>query len=233
MHSDGQVLVIVPAFNEELSISSVVTELVSNGFTVLVVDDKSTDNTAQIAERCGAMVVRLSVNLGVGGALRTGFRFAVEHGYHRVVQVDGDGQHPVRQIPDLLKAAAAYGAHLVIGSRYLSSESTLLPSQTRKFAMRILALVSSRASGTSITDSTSGFRTIAEPLLSEFADSFPRHYLGDTFEAVVRAGRSGYRIIEIPAALRPRQFGQPTVGTARGIILVARTLIVALLGLRL
>jgi len=224
-------LVIVPAFNEQETIQQVVREIRAEQFDVLVVDDGSTDHTADRAESAGATVLRLPLNLGVGGALRAGFRFAVDHHYVAVVQVDADGQHPGSQIRDLISAAEQHHAHLVIGSRYLSPHATLVPSASRRLAMRLLGKVVSRAVGHIITDSTSGFRIICEPLLSEFAREFPIYYLGDTYEATVGAARAGYQVAEIPAALQPRLHGTSSIGSLQAPLLIAKVLIVSLLRL--
>lgn len=224
-------LVIVPALNEQESIQQVVSAIRAEQFDVLVVDDGSTDDTAHRAESSGATVLRLPVNLGVGGALRAGFRFAVENNYAAVVQVDADGQHPANQIRDLIAAADQFNAHLVIGSRYLSPDSTLTPTASRRLAMRLLSKVMSRYAGHTITDSTSGFRIICEPLLSEFAHEFPSYYLGDTYEATLVAVRARYQTVEVPASLRPREHGLPSAGTLRSMVLIAKVLIVTLLRL--
>ena len=225
----GPLLVVVPALNEGASIGKVVKEVSITGLDVLVVDDGSTDETSVRAETAGAKVLRLPMNLGVGGALQVGFRYAVDHGYEAVIQVDGDGQHPVQDIGRLIKAATETGSHLVIGSRYLSSVATLKPTAPRRLAMRILSVVISRVAGTPITDSTSGFRIIRQPLLSRFAEDFPTYYLGDTFEATVRAARFGFRIAEVPAALRERKFGRSSTKSTRAIFLVGKVVLATLL----
>jgi len=217
-------LVVVPALNEQETIQQVVREIRVEQFDVLVVDDGSVDDTAHRAEEAGALVLRLAVNLGVGGALRAGFRFAVDHRYAAVVQVDADGQHPVSQIHDLVAAVKQLNAHLVVGSRYLSPDSTLIPNTTRRLAMRMLSFVASRANGRTITDSTSGFRIICDPLLSEFAREFPSYYLGDTFESVIAASRAGYQVSEIPAALRHRRSGVSSVKSLQAVLLILKVL---------
>jgi len=225
-------LVIVPALNEQETIQQVVREIRAEQFDVLVVDDGSTDDTAQRAEAVGATVLRLPLNLGVGGALRAGFRFAVDHDYPAVVQVDADGQHPANQIRNLIAAATQLNAHLVIGSRYLSPDATLIQTASRRLAMRLLSKVMSHAVGHTITDSTSGFRIICEPLLSEFAHDFPAYYLGDTYEATVAAARARYRVVEIPAALGNRNHGVSSASTMQAIVLIAKVLIVTVLRLQ-
>lgn len=229
--SKENLLVIVPAFNEAGSIEEVLVELKSFGYNVLVVSDGSKDATPDIARALGVRVLELPLNLGVGGALRAGFRYAVKEKYAAVVQVDADGQHPADQIKDLITAANINQADLVIGSRFLSAGTSMEVGVTRRLVMRVLARSSSRATGINITDTTSGFRIICEPLLTRFAISFPTNYLGDTYEAVVAAGRSGYKVIEIPAALRERTSGESTASIAQSVRFTVKGLIVAALRL--
>ena len=224
-------LVIVPAFNEAGSISDVLTELKSFNYQVLVVSDGSSDATSDIARNIGVRVLDLPLNLGVGGALRAGFRFAVKEKYTAIVQIDADGQHPAGEIENLIAAANSNQAQLVIGSRFLSDGTSMKVGITRRLVMRILSSSSSRATGTNITDTTSGFRIICEPLLTKYAMSFPTNYLGDTYEAVVAAGRSGYKVIEIPAAMRERTSGESTASIAQSVRFTVKGLIVALLRL--
>lgn len=224
-------LAVVPAFNESATVGTVIHELRTEGLSVLVVDDCSTDDTSLVAQESGATVLRLPLNLGVGGALRAGFRFAVDNGYTAVVQVDADGQHPTHQISDLEKAAAAESAHLVIGSRYLSEAATLTPSNSRRSVMKLLGWLVTGAVGRRITDSTSGFRLICEPLLSEFAAEFPSYYLGDTYEATITAARAGFKVVEVPAALRPRTAGASSATRIRAVTLIVKVLVVTVLRL--
>jgi glycosyltransferase involved in cell wall biosynthesis len=229
--SKENLLVIVPAFNEAGSIAEVLMELQPFGYNVLVVSDGSKDATPDIARALGVRVLELPLNLGVGGALRAGFRYAVKERYRAVVQVDADGQHPADEIADLVAAANENGAHLVIGSRFLSEATSMEVGITRRLVMRILARSSSKATGINITDTTSGFRIICEPLLTKYAISFPTNYLGDTYEAVVAAGRSGYKVIEIPAALRERTSGESTASISQSVRFTVKGLVVAALRL--
>lgn len=202
-------LVVVPAFEEAACISDVVADVLAAGFRCLVVDDGSTDQTQSLARAAGAVVVRLPINLGVGGALRAGFRYAIEHGFTCVVQVDADGQHIAEHITELLRALQERDLDMVIGSRFADGGYHDM-SATRRRCIHLLATVIARSGGTRITDPTSGFRAIRSPLLNAFAHDFPHHYLGDTFEAVLVASRRGYRIGEIPVSMRQRQGGRPS-----------------------
>jgi glycosyltransferase involved in cell wall biosynthesis len=208
LRTDG-VLVVIPAYNERDCIADVVDDVKGAGYACLVVDDGSRDDTATIAARHGAAVVRLPINLGVGGALRTGFRYAVDHGHHTVVQVDADGQHVTEHVRHLLDALDDGDRDMVIGSRFLG-EGRYRMRSVRMLCVRLLRLVIRVSGGVRISDPTSGFRAIRRPLLDAFAADFPAHYLGDTFEAVLVAARRGYRLGEIPVEMRERQGGRPS-----------------------
>ena len=224
-------LVLIPALNEQATIREVVLEVMNHGFDVVVINDGSGDKTAEFARAAGATVLNLRVNLGVGGALRCGFRYAVNNGYRSVVQCDADGQHPISHIQKLIDVSNQTSSHLVIGSRFRYEEILMTVPRHRRFAMWLLGVIASRACQTKITDSTSGFRLISEPLLSQFAKNFPSHFLGDTFEANVVAGRSGYKVKEVAAPISNRKAGVSSTGSGRSIILIARSILVVLFNL--
>jgi glycosyltransferase involved in cell wall biosynthesis len=224
-------LVIVPAWNEESTVGAVVAGIRATGYEVLVIDDGSTDATAVAARSAGAVVVRLPFNLGVGGALRCGFRYAVSHGYDQVVQCDADGQHPPSHIDALVREQARTGAHMLLGSRYHPEADGFSIGFVRRTVQRLLARSASKATGTPIHDVTSGFRVISQPLLGAFAREFPAHYLGDTYEAVTTAGRAGYCIVETPVGMLQREHGASSASpiaaarfTARALLVVATRL---------
>ena len=227
-----RVLVIVPAWNEELSVGGVVRDLVAVGYEVLVVDDGSSDETKTNAAQAGAIVTSLPFNLGVGAALRCGFKYAVRHGFGTVVQCDADGQHPVDQIVQLLDAAATSGADMLIGSRFLDRDAEVMQlSLIRRLAMRVLAHSASRAAGRKVTDSTSGFRVIRSPLLEQLARHLPAYHFGDTFESVIAAGSAGYRIEEVPAALVVRSHGSSSAGPLKATKFSVKAVLTAALGI--
>jgi glycosyltransferase involved in cell wall biosynthesis len=227
----SEVLVVVPALNEAASIASVVSDIQGHGFKLVVVDDGSHDNTSEVARAAGADVISLPFNAGVGGALRCGFRYAVEHGYQAIIQCDADGQHHAYHLDDLVNASNSLNADMVIGSRFLSSENMLKPSRFRLVAMWWLAKIASRAAKHEITDSTSGFRLIKQPLLGKLSKSLPAYYLGDTFETVVVSGRVGYMVREIGVAMAPRSSGESTSSNWQSVALIGKALTVTIFGL--
>jgi glycosyltransferase involved in cell wall biosynthesis len=225
-----KVVIVIPAFDEEACIGEVVTEVRAGGYECVVVDDASNDRTAEIAEQAGATVIRLPINLGVGGALRAGFRYAVGNRADTVVQVDGDGQHPIDQIEALLKHLDAGDFDMVVGSRFAPGGVASPQSKLRRSAIGVLSTTLRRRGGVTISDPTSGFRVIREPLLSAFAHNFPPHYLGDTFEALLVAGRRGYRITEIAVEMQARQGGQPSAALPASMQAMLRALTVPFTG---
>jgi len=231
MTRPSRVLIVVPAWNEEASIANVIHEVRRTvlGADVLVVDDGSTDQTWARATEAGAIVGRLPYNLGVGGAMRLGFRYAVDRNYDAVVQIDGDGQHDPAFIPQLLERIAD-GADLVIGARFAGVGE--YPSRgPRRWAMAVLSLVLSRLAGTKLTDTTSGMRAMSRPLFELFAWHYPVEYLGDTVEALAMAARRGFRIEQEPVAMRVRTTGKPSHAIGKSTVYLARALVVLLLAL--
>lgn len=227
--TDRDVLVLIPAFNEEASIGNVISDVLYHGYQLLVISDGSSDNTVEVARSFGVPVLKFSSNLGVGAALRAGFRHANVEGFQHVVQVDADGQHDASQIINLVSEAKRGNFHLVIGSRFRSSETSMKVSVTRRLAMWTLASLASRACGTKITDASSGFRCISQPLLGEFARNFPSSYLGDTYEALISAGLGGYRITEVAASMSARQVGTSSASQIRAFGLTVRAALVGML----
>jgi len=224
------VLVVVPAYNEQACIADVIAAIADAGYDLVVVDDASVDRTVAVAREAGAVVVSLPINLGVGGALRTGWRYAVSHGYDVAVQVDGDGQHPVTHIGQLLSALDEQQLDMVVGSRFADGGSHEGVSRMRRACMHLLSRILRRSARVTLSDPTSGFRAIRSPLLAEFADEFPHHYLGDTFEAELVAGRRGYRLGEIAIPMRSRQGGQPSADVFASARSMVRAVVVLVTG---
>lgn len=217
----SQTLIVLPAFNEEETVANIVGEVFSvlPGVTCLVVDDGSRDRTFQRALDAGATVLRLPFNLGVGGAMRAGFRYALAHGFRAVVQVDADGQHDPRSVPPLLDALEE--ADLVLGARF-SGAGNYAVKGPRKWAMRALSAIVSRIAGTSLNDTTSGLKASGYRAIRLFAEHYPAEYLGDTVEALVIAARSGCVIRQLPVEMRVRAGGVPSHNPVKSAVYLAR-----------
>ena len=224
----ARTLVILPALNEEAALSAVLKELAVTcpQLDVLVVDDGSTDRTAEVARAEGVPVAVLPFNLGVGGALQTGFRYAVTHGYGRAIQFDADGQHDPSQVPALL-AALDEGADLVIGSRFAAPDagSKYDVGRLRGGAMGVLRMAVRLLSGRRFTDTSSGFRAFSAPLLQFYAAEYPNEYLGDTVEALLLACQAGFRVVEVPVSMRVRAAGTPSTQNLKLIYHYLRALL--------
>jgi glycosyltransferase involved in cell wall biosynthesis len=166
----------------------------------------------------------MPVNLGIGGALRCGFRWALDSGYDTVVQVDGDGQHDPGQVDVLLDALRDSQADMVVGSRFADGAGHYPVSMLRRLGMRTLSARVRRVAGVRILDSSSGFRAIRRPLLDRFAADYPVEYL-DSVEALIEAGRAGARIVEQPITMSPRAHGRGRAGSIASLWYVLRVLV--------
>lgn len=220
----------MPAWNEEGVIAVVIAELrqVAPMVDVLVIDDGSVDKTVEAAASAGVPVVRLPFNLGVGGAMRTGFLYADRNGYDGVVQLDSDGQHDPALIPVLLDALDE--ADVVVGSRFAGTHH-YQAGGLRRLAMRMLAGVLSRLCRTRLSDVTSGFRAAGPRAVPLFARAYPTEYLGDTVESLVLAKKAGLVVREVPVAMRPRAGGSPSQSPIRAAVYLARAALVLVLAL--
>jgi len=218
---DPSVLVVIPALNEEETVADVVRDVNAAypSALCLVMDDGSADATGANARAAGAEVLRLPFNLGVGGAMRAGYRFALANGFDAVVQVDADGQHDPAMIAELIDGLRE--ADLVIGARF-AGKGDYGVRGPRKWAMRILSAVISRVARTRLTDVTSGFKAAGPRAIELFAEEFPAEYLGDTIEALVIASRAGMTIRQVPVAMRQRQAGEPSHGPLKAAVYLIR-----------
>lgn len=225
-----RVLVIMPAWNEAEAIDQTVREVLatSDRYDVVVVDDGSTDDTARLAAAAGATVLHLPFNLGVGGAMRAGFKYAHRLGYQQVIQVDSDGQHDPRNIDEVL--AGLEHADISIGARFADRGSYRV-SGPRKWAMVFLARVISSLAKTRLTDVTSGFRAGNERAIAQYLDHYPAEYLGDTIDSLVVAVRSGCRVTQVPVEMRPRQGGKPSHNPAKAAVYLGRSIFALLFAL--
>lgn len=208
---NDRVLVIVPAWNEARNVGATIREIRSAGDTydVLVIDDGSVDHTAAVAREAGATVVTLPFNLGVGGAMRTGFTYAQRQGYRKAIQVDADGQHNPADIARVV--AGLETADISIGARFAEVGDYSVRGP-RKWAMLFLAGTVSRVAKTRLTDVTSGFRAANRRAIDQYVDYYPAEYLGDTIDSLVAACHAGLTVTQVPVAMRPRAHGNPSQG---------------------
>lgn len=218
----------IPALNEAAAIGSVLASLaqVHPLDDVVVVDDGSHDDTAERARAAGAHVLAHTINLGVGAAMGTAFKYAAQRGYDAVVQFDGDGQHRAEHIADLV--AAAGDADVVIGSRFAAGGS-FRSSAARRGVQRIIAGVVSLYARTRITDATSGFRLAGPRAIAVFSAHYPVEWLGDTVESIVLATRQGLRVAEVPVVMDERAGGRPSQSVLRATLYTGRILFILVL----
>lgn len=218
----GRVLVLVPAWNEESNVGVTVREVraASDTYDVVVIDDGSSDDTASAAAAAGAIVLPLPFNLGVGGAMKTGFTYALRNGYDRAIQVDADGQHNPEDIAKVL--AGLENADISIGARF-AEVGDYSAKGPRRWAMVFLASVVSRVARTRLTDVTSGFRAANEKAIAQYVRYYPAEYLGDTIDSLVAALHSGLTVTQVPVAMRPRMAGRPSQGAIGSTIYLFRS----------
>lgn len=216
-------LAIMPAWNEEAAISDTLRELRAAGseLDILVVDDGSTDDTATIASATGVAVLRLPYNLGVGGAMRAGYKYAKRFDYDQAIQVDADGQHDPADIEKVL--AGLREANISIGARF-ADKGTYRVRGPRKWAMSMLAGIVSRLAHTKLTDVTSGFRAADRTAIDQYCIYYPAEYLGDTIDSLVIAIRSGLTVTQVPVEMRPRQAGMPSNNPLKSAAYLVRSM---------
>ncbi len=221
-----RILIIMPALNEEESLRATLKELreVVDGPDILVIDDGSTDATADVASRAGAVSAQLPFTLGVGGAVRVGLHYAQRNGYDRAVVIDADGQHDPAGITALLEALD-HGADMAVGSRFTAGTDDYPVGRTRRQAMRFLGAIVRALTGQRFSDVTSGFRAFDRPVIELLAREYPVEYLADTVEALLIVRYAGFRVDELPIRMRPRAAGVPSTRRVNLVINYLRLLI--------
>lgn len=220
---DKHIAVIIPAYNEENTIASVIRGVKELGdkYHVIVINDCSRDRTTANAEQEGATVINLPINLGIGGAVQTGFKYALAHGYDACVQVDGDGQHPPQQIPGLVEPLFTDGYDMTVGSRFLGS-GYKVPFM-RGLGIRLISLFLKGLSGLDIRDVTSGFRAINRPLMELFSGYYPQDYPEP--ESLLVARLRGFTVTEVPAEMNYREYGMSSITALRAAYYMTKVLL--------
>jgi len=221
-----RILIIMPALNEEESLPATLKELreIVDDHDVLVIDDGSTDATAEVARRAGALAAPLPFTVGVGGAVRVGLHYAQRNGYDRAVVIDADGQHDPAGITALLDALD-HGADMAVGSRFAAGTTEYPVGRIRRQAMRFLATIVRFLTGQRFSDVTSGFRAFDRPVIELLARDYPVEYLADTVEALLIVRYAGFRVDEVPISMRPRAAGLPSTRRVKLVINYLRLLI--------
>ena len=224
-----RVLVIIPAYNEEATIGSVVSRIKMNTpfADILVVNDASTDNTAWKAQVSGANVVNLPFNLGIGGAMQTGYLYASRKNYDIAVQVDGDGQHDPIYINRLLQPVLTNTADMAIGSRFVTRTS-YQSSFARRMGITFFSMLVNLITGKKVKDTTSGFRVVNRTIINYFAETYPPDY--PEVDVLVKLHKKGYKICEIPVEMYERRGGKSSITPLRSIYYMVKVSLSLIIG---
>lgn len=209
-------LIIIPAYNEEANIENTVNAILrdSVGFDYVIINDCSKDNTREICEKNGFNVVNLPINLGIGGAVQTGYKYALEYGYDVAVQVDGDGQHDPAFLEIMAEVLEKENLDMVIGSRFIEKEG-FQSSVMRRVGIKYFTALIKIFTGKTITDPTSGLRMIGKNIIKLYASDYPKDYPEP--ESVVAALRKGMKVKEIPVVMKSRQGGVSSINPSKSV----------------
>ena len=209
-------LIIIPAYNEQESIKKTVEDIMEKAphFDYIVINDCSTDKTKEICETEEFNVIHLPVNLGIGGAVQTGYLYAARNGYDIAVQVDGDGQHDPQFLSKMADYMEAEHADMVIGSRFIDKEG-FQSSGARRVGIKYFTMLIKLLTGTKITDPTSGLRMVNREIIEFFAEEYPKDYPEP--ESVVAILRRKKKVLEIPVIMRERSGGVSSISMKKSV----------------
>ena len=209
-------LVIIPAFNEEGNLEKTIKDIKDNApdFDYVIINDCSTDKTLEMCRRHGFSYLNLPVNLGIGGAVQTGYRYAYYHGYDIAVQFDGDGQHSASHLEDMVTTLIDTESDMVIGSRFIEQEG-FQSSGLRRIGIKYFTGLIKLLTGKKITDPTSGMRMVNKKLLEKFTDEYPKDYPEP--ESVVTILSEKYKVTEIPVVMNEREEGVSSISLKNSV----------------
>jgi len=221
-------LIIIPAYNESECIEDTVRDIMENAsdFDYVVINDCSTDDTKEICERNGFNIVNLPINLGIGGAVQTGYMYAMEYGYDVAVQVDGDGQHDPQFLRQMAEYLETHDVDMVIGSRFIEKEG-FQSSWIRRLGIVYFTKLIKLCTGKTVTDPTSGLRMAGKRVIRLFADCYPKDYPEP--ESAVAVLNQGYVVEEIPVVMRERQGGVSSITVKRSIYYMVKVTLAILM----
>lgn len=203
-------LIIIPAYNEEDNIKRIVEDIknTTKGYDYIVINDCSTDKTAQICSKNNIKSINLSINLGIGGAVQTGYLYAFKNNYDIAIQIDGDGQHDPKYLDDLTTPIEQNRADITIGSRFIQKEG-FQSSRLRRIGITYFKWLIKTLSGTKITDATSGFRACNAKIIEYFSKNYPKDYPEP--ESIMMVEHEGFRVMEVPVVMRERTGGVSSI----------------------
>lgn len=209
-------LAIIPAYNESASIVNTVSDIINNapGFDYVVINDRSRDDTLQVCIDNNINVINLPLNLGIGGAVQTGYWYALENGYDIAVQFDGDGQHDAKYLNDMADFLLQHECDMVIGSRFIEKEG-FQSSSARRFGIRYFSLLIKILTGQKITDPTSGYRMSNRKIIEQFANAYPKDYPEP--ETIIAVLDSGSKVCEMPVVMRAREEGVSSISLKKSV----------------
>lgn len=221
-------LIIIPAYNESANIENTVADIKKNApdFDYVIINDCSKDNTLDILKENNMNYISLPVNLGIGGAVQTGYIYAFDHGYETAVQVDGDGQHDVSYLNAMYDAMKERNADMIIGSRFIEKEG-FQSSVMRRVGITYFTKMIKALTGVTVTDPTSGFRLANRGVIEMFSKDYPRDYPEP--ESIVSVLRSGKKVTEYPVKMRARQGGESSITMSKSVYYMIKVSIACLI----
>ena len=221
-----KICIIIPAYNEALSLPGVISSLRNQDYDILVIDDCSKDDTQKILSELNANNLHLSINLGIGGAVQAGLKYAKNNGYDVAIQFDGDGQHSAAEIPKLLNGLSEHAADICIGSRWLEP-TNFTSSRLRRIGMKFFSFLIYSRIHQKITDPTSGFRAFNRHAIDIFSENYPKDF--PEVEIIIESHIFGIKIIEVSTEMNVRQHGESSIGKLKSMYYMIYSLFIVLL----